>query len=37
MTKNESTVNSQPLPPQHTMKQTAQVKMKNEGGGGKVG
>ena len=36
MAKNESTIDLLPLSPLHTMKQTTQVKMMNEGGGGKV-
>ena len=36
MTKNKSTKDLPQLLPLHTMKQTTQVKMTNEGGGGMV-
>ena len=36
MAKNKSAIDLPPLLPMHTMKQTTQVKMKNEVGGGKV-
>ena len=35
MTKNESAIDLPPLLPLRIMKQTTEVKMKNEGGGGK--